>query len=107
MPRASWSTALTAVVLAASVAALNWMVVRNHTSVDSVPAEAASDMAGFVALPGAEAWPHFESGSLVRMDFPVSALAALGLQAESPTGVVQADVVVGQDGVARAIRVVQ
>ena len=53
------------------------------------------DAAEFVAWPGATAWPPFESGELIRVDIPTEA------------GVVQADVLVGQDGFARAIRLVR
>jgi hypothetical protein len=54
-----------------------------------------SDVTDFVAWPGAAAWPPFESGELIRVEFPVDG------------GVVEADVVVGQDGFARAIRLVR
>jgi hypothetical protein len=55
----------------------------------------APDSAEFVAWPGATAWPPFESGELIRIDIPTE------------VGVVQAEVLVGQDGFARAIRLVQ
>ena len=103
----SWVSAMSAAVLVAAVATLNWLVVTTHAPIDQVPDETPVDMSGFVFLPGASAWPRFESGSLVRMDVPVSALSALGLQAHSATGLVKAEVVIGQDGVARAIRVIQ
>ena len=107
-PRTSrWSLG-TAAALAAAIVGLNWLVVSNTPIIDSGPAEPAFDMTGFVPWPGADAWPRFESGSLVRIDLPVSALAALGLPVPSSTvSVVQADIVVGQDGFARAVRVVQ
>ena len=107
-PRASrWSLG-TAAALAAAIVGLNWLVVSNAPRVDSATVEPAFDMTGFVPWPGAEAWPRFESGSLVRVDLPVSALIALGLPVPSSTAsVVQADIVVGQDGFARAVRVVQ
>ena len=57
--------------------------------------EKAPDSTEFVAWPGATAWPPFESGELIRVDIPTDA------------GVVQADVLVGQDGFARAIRLVR
>lgn len=102
-----WSLGAAA-ALAAAIVGLNWLVVSNTPGVDSEPAAPAFDMTGFVPWPGAEAWPRFESGSLVRVNLPVSALAALGLPAPSSTvSVVQADIVVGQDGFARAVRVVQ
>ena len=102
-----WSLG-TAAALAAAIIGLNWLVVSNRPAVDPTPEETAFDMTGFVPWPGAEAWPRFESGSLVRIDLPVAALAALGLPLPSSTAtVVQADIVVGQDGFARAVRVVQ
>jgi len=61
----------------------------------------------FVPWPGAAALPTFESGQLVRLDLPASLLPSLGLL-PSPlhVGVVQADVLIGQDGFARAVRLV-
>jgi hypothetical protein len=55
----------------------------------------AADSTEFVTWPGATAWPPFESGELIRIDIPTD------------VGVVQAEVLVGQDGFARAIRLVQ
>jgi hypothetical protein len=47
-----------------------------------------------------------ESGRVVRVEVPASALIALGLPitAESKDRPVQADLLLGQDGLARAIR---
>jgi hypothetical protein len=61
----------------------------------------------FVLVPGAAALPPMESGSLVRMEIPVSMLPSLGLTppAASVTAV-RADVIVGQDGLKRAVRLV-
>jgi hypothetical protein len=60
-----------------------------------------------VLWPGAAALSTFESGELVRLELPASVLPSLGLlPPASQTGVVQADVLIGQDGFARAIRLV-
>ena len=51
-----------------------------------------------------------EDGQLVRIEVPRAALASFGLNSESPNdagGVVLADVVVGDDGLARAVRFVR
>ena len=48
----------------------------------------------FVVLPGATALPRLESGQLIRVEIP------------SPEGAIQADVLIGQDGLARAVRLV-
>lgn len=63
--------------------------------------------AEFVIVPGADQLPRMESGTLVRMDVPVSMLTSLGIT--PPPGratVVTADLVVGQDGLPRAARLV-
>jgi hypothetical protein len=61
----------------------------------------------FVMVPGAAALPPLESGALVRMDVPVSMLPSLGLTPPSTTATrVKADLIVGQDGLTRAVRLV-
>ena len=56
---------------------------------------AVSAATEFVAWPGAAAWPPFESGELIRVELAFE------------NGVVEADVLVGQDGFARAVRLVE
>jgi len=59
----------------------------------------------FVPWPGASSLPTFESGQLMRMNLPASMALSLGLNPPAPqNGVVTADVLVGQDGFARAVR---
>ena len=63
--------------------------------------------AEFTLVPGAAALPPMESGSLVRMDVPVAMLPSLGLTPPAGSGtVVKADLIVGQDGLTRAVRLV-
>ncbi len=62
---------------------------------------------GFVPIPSAAGLPAFESGEIVRLGIPVTALPNYGV--DIPAGgsaSVQADLLVGQDGQARAIRLV-
>src|SRR5262245_3387605 len=67
----------------------------------------AIDLSGFVPWPGAEAWPPLERGEVLRVDLPAAALPALGLVAPpAVVTAVPADIVVGQDGFARAVRLV-
>jgi hypothetical protein len=62
----------------------------------------------FVPWPGAATLPPFESGELVRTDLPVSVLPSLGLALPATrAAAVKADVIVGQDGFARAVRLVE
>jgi hypothetical protein len=63
---------------------------------------------GFIPLPAAGGMPDLESGYIVRVDLPVGALPAFGIEFIPDPGSiqVQADLVVGQDGQPRAIRLV-
>ena len=64
--------------------------------------------AGFVELPGAAGLPQFESGTIVRLVLPVASLPAYGIEipAAADERPVEADLLVGQDGLTRAIRLV-
>jgi len=64
--------------------------------------------AGFTLLPEALWLPAFESGEIVRLEMIVSALPAYGLQIPADAGdsPIQVDLLVGQDGHPRAIRLV-
>ena len=59
------------------------------------PAAATDAGSEFVVWPGAAAWPPFESGELIRV------------KVELENGIVEAEVLVGQDGFARAVRLVE
>ena len=63
---------------------------------------------GFVMLATALGLPDFESGEIVRMELPVASLPSYGIDIEPDTKTtpIEADVLVGQDGQARAIRLV-
>jgi hypothetical protein len=64
---------------------------------------------GFVALPSAAGLPAFESGEIVRLEVPVTSLPMYGIDIspEAKGSAVEADFLVGQDGQARAIRLVR
>ena len=66
---------------------------------------------GFVMLPAAAGLPDFESGSIVRMELPVTMLPTYGVDlgvemVQRRDASVEADLLVGQDGQPRAIRLV-
>jgi hypothetical protein len=63
----------------------------------------------FYALPSASDLPPVENAMVVRVQLPLSSLRLMGLPVseESSTERVQADVLVGQDGLARGVRFVQ
>ena len=84
---------------------------RTHRPVRSAPPAARPsgpvEAVGFVAIPSALGLPAFESGEIVRLGIPVTALPNYGV--EIPAGgqaSVEADLLIGQDGQARAIRLV-
>jgi len=62
----------------------------------------------FVTLPTAIGLPALESGRIVRVGVPTAMLPAYGFEVapDSQSGMVEADVLVGQDGQPRAIRFV-
>ena len=71
---------------------------------DTQPADATGE---FVPWPGAIGLPPLESGQLVRVELPVSVLPTLGLRPPSSRRTaVRADLLVGQDGLTRAVRLV-
>jgi hypothetical protein len=91
---------------AAAVSAGNTAARRHRGSRASTTPAAVNDGA-FIVLPAAIGLPDFESGVIVRMELPQAALPAYGLEivpgAKMP---VEADLLIGQDGQARAIRLV-
>ena len=70
------------------------------------PVEEARLFSDFIALPEASALPDFESGRIVRIEIPVTMLPAYGLHMvpQAAPADVEADLLVGQDGLPRAIR---
>jgi hypothetical protein len=98
--------AAVAALLALAVT-IAWMTTSRSARVPAPTPSAAVPLATteFVIWPGAAELPRFESGHLLRMELPVSALPSLGLvPPSSRAAVVQADVLVGQDGFPRAVR---
>jgi len=82
--------------------------VRPHRPPDHTPRVASGSATEFVVWPGAAGLPAFESGHLMRVEMPAPIVLSLGLVPPmSQTAVVQADVLVGQDGLPRAVRLVQ
>ena len=104
-----------AVAAAVSLAALTPILMLRSTS--PAPVETASAVAanttgtvldGFVPVPGAASLPPLESGRIVRYEVPVAALPTYGVEIvpDAAQRAVEADLLVGQDGYARAIRLV-
>ena len=72
------------------------------------PASRVVRPVGFVTLPGAAGLPDFESGQIIRMEIPLASLPSYGIEIlpDAQGTPVAADLLVGQDGQARAIRLV-
>ena len=101
----------TARVWTAAAAAMTLTLGIGRIAVTQMPRpetpDDTADFAGFVPWPGASALPPLESGELRRIELPRAALSALGLSAPlSAAHVVVAEIVIGQDGLARAVRLV-
>jgi hypothetical protein len=102
-----WAWVATAAMATLTVALGSVVSQRTQRTMPPGP-DQSNEPVQFVPWPGAQVLPPLESGELIRVGLPVSALPALGLQPpSSAASVVQAEIVVGQDGFARAVRLVQ
>jgi len=83
--------------------------VQKSQAIRSVRARPAKAAVSFYALPSASALPPAENAMVVRVQLPMSSLRLMGLlvSEESSAERIQADVLVGQDGLARGVRFVQ
>ncbi|MFL6278579.1 MAG: hypothetical protein ACJ731_00570 [Vicinamibacterales bacterium] len=82
--------------------------VRSHRTAERTQSAGVVSRSGFVELPWSSGLPSFESGEIVRMELPLASLPVYGIDISSTAsrGSVEADVLIGQDGFARAIRLV-
>ena len=103
-----WFAAAAVLVMVVGLAAA-WRTVRSQPAANDAYTVAEDAPSEFVPWPGAAALPAFESGQLVRTELPASVLPLLGIsRADAPAdGHVTADVLYGQDGLARAVRLVR
>jgi anti-sigma factor RsiW len=95
------------IVVSLSVGVKRETPVGSSKNVAAALAPPMNAESAFVVLPGATALPRLESGQVIRIEIPESELATVGLWAPAQAGPVQADVLIGQDGLARAVRLVQ
>lgn len=73
------------------------------------PMRRAESFTRFLPVPGGDLYGPLDSGSVVRVELPRSAMTTYGIPVNRDRlrETVQADVVLGEDGLARAIRFVQ
>lgn len=105
--RVRWAAA--AVLVLASAAAAWWLTpAPRHAATAPIAGEfdPIGRVTDFIPLPGAAQLPAFERGDIVRIEVPVVSLPAYGLDMvpDATPSYVAADVLIGQDGVPRAIR---
>jgi hypothetical protein len=92
--------------LAAALAAVLFLgVILVHRISPGSSDEVASE--SFVPIPYVQPLDQYETATVMRMEVPVAALIAFGYKVDAgdPTAVVKADVLVGEDGRAHAVRV--
>jgi len=84
-------------------------VAPKSQAIRKTPARPARTPVSFYALPSASELPPVETAMVVRVQLPMSSLRLMGLlvSEESSAERIQADVLVGQDGLARGVRFVQ
>ena len=105
------------VAAAAAIALLLWIrseaprpaPARAVAAVHAIAPVAEEESDGFYPLPEAEALPAVENAMVVRVELPVSSLQLMGVPVseESADSNVEADLLLGQDGLARAVRLVE
>ncbi len=110
----TWVPALS-VAAAAGIALLLWIRTEAPkpapatVAVHAVAPAVEEENDGFYPLPEAEALPAVETAMVVRVQLPVSSLQLMGvpLDEERADTSVQAEILLGQDGLARGVRLAE
>jgi hypothetical protein len=116
--RMAWLPVASVGAIAAAVVLLVWMPnqLRHSPAQAAIEANSALPVAatdqtesGFYPLPEAEGLPPIESATVVRVQMPLTSLQLMGLAVndEGAADPVQAEILLGQDGLARGVRLVQ
>ena len=108
----AWMSAASVGAVAAAIAVLLWIVPlapRHSASPSDTPAMADDATAGFYPLPDAEALPPVESAMVVRVQMPMASLELIGfpINQDRASDRIEAEVLLGQDGLARGVRLVE
>jgi hypothetical protein len=112
-----WASFSGAAAMAAGIALLMWVREAPKpapSTAAAVAMAAGSDLeedadASFYPLPQAEALPAMENAMVVQVQLPASSLRMMGfpMDEERADAAVQAELLLGQDGLARGVRLVQ
>ena len=105
-------SAASAGAIAAAIVVLVWMgPLASRPAVPAADAAAIADetTAGFYPLPDADALPPVESAMVVRVQMPLTSLELIGFPINEQRAAerVEAEVLLGQDGLARGVRLVE
>lgn len=109
--RVKWGWALAAAAVVAGVAIPMWPAGERSRTSSTVSGHGVT--VGTSADVETEVFPlkysnvPVTNGQTIRLELPQAALASFGLEADDTSGTVLADVIVGQDGLARAVRFVR
>jgi hypothetical protein len=111
--RMAWLPAVGIGAIAAALLVFVWMP-KQSTAVpnplDQPVLQTAEDTdADFYPLPDAEGLPPIENATVVRVQMPLTSLELMGVAVNDVGAAdpVQADILLGQDGLARGVRLVQ
>ncbi len=107
--KVAWTYLAEAVALAIAVAGLYLGFIHGRpTQRSSTTSGALNQGSGFIMLPYAQSDVPMEQPVIVRVKISLSELRAIGMPLSgAPRGNVSADLLIGQDGVARAVRLVE
>jgi len=111
--RITWLPAAGIAAVAAAILLFVW-IPKQSTGVSSpvgqpVLLTAEDTDADFYPLPEADGLPPIENATVVRVQMPLTSLELMGVAVNETGGAdpVQADILLGQDGLARGVRLVQ
>lgn len=104
--------------IAAAIAVVLWMqpsanknspLIAQADATQTISQEADPDQEEFYPLPDSEALPPVEYATVVRVQMQMSSLRLIGFPINEDRAAerIQADVLLGQDGLARGVRLVQ